>query len=158
MDKKILVKNTLVLSAAAVLIGGVLVAQAATNDSTVVGQFFHRGSASGQEQKGQGWQNLSEEDKAKLEADREVRQQEAESRRAEVDAAINANDYQAWVTAVGADSPMAQKVTAANFSRFSEAHKLMTQARDIMSEIGLEQGPGMGRGQSRGMGLMMHQK
>lgn len=157
MDKKILARNTLVLSAAAVLIGGGLAAQAAT-DGTTARQFFHRGADLEQGEKGQGWQNLSEEDKAKLEADREARQQAAESRRAEVDAAISANDYQAWVAAVGADSPMAQKVTAANFSRFSEAHKLMAQAREIMAEIGLEQGPGMGHGQGRGMGLMMRHK
>lgn len=158
MDKKILARNTLVLSAAAVLIGGGLAAQAATNDNSATYQFFHRGAVSEQEARRQGWQNLSEEDKTKLEADREVRWQAAESKRAAVDAAISANDYQAWVKAVGADSPMAQKVTAANFSRFSEAHKLMAQAREIMAEIGLEQGPGMGHGQGRGMGLMMRHK
>lgn len=160
MDKKILVRNTIALSAAIVLVGGVLAARAATNDNTVSNQAYQRGAGMGQAAKGQGWQNLSEEEKTKLEADREVRQQEAETRRAAAEAAINANDYQAWVAAVGTASPMAQKVTAANFSRFSEAHKLMTQARDIMSELGIEEGPGMGRGhgQGQGRGMMMHQQ
>ncbi len=68
-----------------------------------------------------------------------------------VQAAIEAGDYQAWQTAVG-DAPIGQKITADNFSRFVEAHQLMSQARAIFDELGIDR-PMMGghhNGQGRG--------
>ncbi|MFZ2310261.1 MAG: hypothetical protein WAW11_01835 [Patescibacteria group bacterium] len=87
------------------------------------------------------------------ETTREARRAEMETKRTAVEAAIKANDYNAWVAAVGTSSPMAQKITAANFSRFVEAHNLQTQARAIMTELGLENGEGRGMG----MGMGFHQ-
>ncbi len=61
--------------------------------------------------------------------------------RAKVDAALEAGDYNAWKAAVG-DSPIASKVTADNFAKFAEAHKLHEagkddQAKAIMDELGI---------------------
>ena len=64
------------------------------------------------------------------------------------DAAIEAGDYNAWLEAVGEGCPMAQSVNADNFSKFSEAHKLMNQAHDIFAELGIERG-GFGMGMHR---------
>ena len=87
------------------------------------------------------------------EATREARKAEMETKRTAVEAAIKANDYNAWVTAVGTSSPMVQKITATNFARFVEAHNLQEQARAIMTELGLENGEGRGMG----MGMGFHQ-
>ena len=74
-------------------------------------------------------------------------------------AAVEAGDYEAWKTAVG-DSPMAEKITAENFSKMVEAHKLMLEgkyeeARELKAEMGFS---GMGRmGGMKGMGGMHRQ-
>ncbi len=85
-----------------------------------------------------------------------------------VDAAIEAGDYGAWVEAVG-DRPMVDDITAENFPRFVEMHKLMAQAHELMQqasqigdELGLHPNRGMGRGMGvgpgpgRGMGCDLH--
>ena len=61
-------------------------------------------------------------------------------------AAVEAGDYEAWKAAIG-DSPMAEKITAENFSKMVEAHKLMLEgkyeeARELKTEMGFN---GMGR-------------
>jgi hypothetical protein len=67
--------------------------------------------------------------------------------------ALDANDYDAWLAAVGADSPLAQKINKDNFSRYVEAYNHMKQAKVIMEELGLDQGMGMSMGMGRpGMG------
>lgn len=76
----------------------------------------------------------------------------------DIRAAIEANDYEAFVTAAG-DLPMFKTITADNFDRFVEAHNLRQAgdfegARDIMDELGIK-GPSMGVG--RGFGDC-HQK
>lgn len=77
-----------------------------------------------------------------------------EARREAVDSAIGANDYDAWVKAVGENAPILEKINKDNFSKFVEAHNLMNQARDIMKELGVERGPMMGSG--RGMDFRGH--
>jgi len=66
------------------------------------------------------------------------------AKRAAVVAALKANDYNAWVTAVGPNAPILQKINASNFSRFVEAYNLRQQADAIMTELGVNQGLGMG--------------
>lgn len=58
--------------------------------------------------------------------------------------AIENNDYNAWLEAVGEDSKIAEFITEENFSRFVEMHKLMeegrekfAEAREIGEELGL---------------------
>lgn len=72
-----------------------------------------------------------------------------------VRAALAAGDYAAWVKAEKAlneNSPILQKITADNFSKFAEAHRLREQADTIMKELGLNDGPGLGMGRGLGLG------
>jgi hypothetical protein len=74
-----------------------------------------------------------------------------------VKAAIDANDYNAWVqaeTAVNANSPLLAKINAANFSKLVEATRLREQADNIFKDLGIdrpERGDMMGSGMHHGM-------
>lgn len=77
--------------------------------------------------------------------------------------ALESGDYNAWVVAVKAEninSSILEKITADNFSKYVEAHRLRTQADNIMSELGLERGYGNGIGMGYGMRGVgdMHEK
>jgi len=61
----------------------------------------------------------------------------------EVRAAIEAGDYAAFVEAVPAESPRAERITEENFSQVVEAHRLMREgdkegAKAIFDELGFE--------------------
>lgn len=94
------------------------------------------GRGQGKMMKGYGQNRMTDEERATFEEEREVRRQA-------VEAAVNANDYEAWVKAAGDDCPMADKVNKDNFSKFAEAHRLRQAADKIMTELGIEK---MGRG------------
>ena len=93
-------------------------------------------------------------------ADIEARRAETEKTRAAIEAAIAANDYDAWVKAVGTSHPWVSKITKDNFSKLVEAHNLRQQADKIMAELGIDKGIGegqgfgfgLGKGEGRGMG------
>ncbi|MCK4554685.1 hypothetical protein KAU19_07055 [Candidatus Parcubacteria bacterium] len=91
-------------------------------------------------------QNLTEEERAEKRAQMEERRAEMQSKHKAAHTALGANDYQAWVEAVGEDCPMAEKINEGNFNRLVEAHELREQARSIMEELGVEQ---KGFGQKR---------
>lgn len=80
---------------------------------------------------------------------------EMETKRAAETAALKANDYNTWVTAVGANAPVLEKINATNFSRYVELYNLRQQENVIATELGLGggEGRGMGMGMGRGMGL-----
>ncbi len=61
-----------------------------------------------------------------------------------VNAALEANDYNAWAQAVGANSPLLAKINQNNFSQFVQAHQLRKQADKIMMDLGLNNGMGCG--------------
>jgi len=57
--------------------------------------------------------------------------------------ALDNNDYNAFVAAVGDDCPFKDKITEENFSKMIEAHNLqkegnIDQAKEIMEEIGIK--------------------
>lgn len=52
-------------------------------------------------------------------------------------AALDNNDYSAWLEAVGKESQMAEKINADNFERLVEMHDLHEQARAIAEELGI---------------------
>ena len=85
-------------------------------------------------------------------ADIEARRLEMEKTRAAIEAAITANDYSAWIKAVGTNHPWASKITKDNFSKLVEAHNLRQQADKIMAELGIEKGIGEGQGFGFGLG------
>jgi hypothetical protein len=143
MKKDTLLKGAAVIGAIALMAGGMVAVDAAVNDATV--KNLNTNSGVQGQRLGSG-KNLNEADRAAYQADREAR-------RTAVTAALNANDYAAWVKAEGATSPMATKVTEANFAKFVEAHKLMDQARTIFTDLGLENGEGKGMGMGHGLGI-----
>lgn len=65
-------------------------------------------------------------------------------KREAIKVALEAGDYNAWLEAVGEDSPLAGKINEDNFSRLVEAHNLMEQAREIFEELGIKKGMGTG--------------
>lgn len=137
MKQNKLTTGIFILGALALMAGGVVAADAASDS--------FKGKMLG----------LSEEERAEkieeIEARRESHRADMELDREEVLAAISANDYEAWKAAIGENHPFAEKVTAANFSTFVEAHNLMEEARSKFREIGIEnQGFGMARGHGMG--------
>ncbi len=84
------------------------------------------------------------------EANRTANQAEREVRKAAVETALAANDYNAWVAAEGANAPILKTINASNFSRFVEAHNLRQQADAIMTELGVTKGEGRGMGMGMG--------
>lgn len=84
-----------------------------------------------------------------------MRESHKESHEA-IRSAIEADDYNAFVTAV-ADTPMAEQITSeSDFAKLVEAHELMEGgdkdgAKEIMEELGLT-GPGLGMMGGKGMG------
>lgn len=110
-----------------------LFVQAASNSSSTNTTAKHEGKMMG----GRGQNRMTETERTTFEAERTARQ-------AAVDKAIETNDYSAWVTAVGTNSQMAKEVTSDEFSTFVEAHKLMRQAQEKMTSIGVTHGGGRG--------------
>ncbi len=82
-------------------------------------------------------------DQEKLDSLREAARKARQAHHEDVEAAVEAGDYQAFLSAV-ADTPMADVIdTEAKFEKFAEAHELMQSgdvdgAREIMDELGLQ--------------------
>jgi len=66
------------------------------------------------------------------------------AKQAAIKAALAANDYNAWVTAVGTKAPILKKINANNFSQYVQAYNLDQQAQTIMTQLGISGGMGMG--------------
>lgn len=96
------------------------------------------------------------------EAELTAKKAEMDAKRSVEEAALKANDYNAWVTAVGANAPILEKVNATNFSRYVELYNLRQQENVIATELGLTNGDGhglgMGMGRGKGLGLGQAQK
>lgn len=65
---------------------------------------------------------------------------------AAVKAALEANDYNAWVTAVGASSAIAQKINASNFPQLVQIYQLEKQISTLKTGLGISKGNGWGMG------------
>jgi len=80
---------------------------------------------------------------------------DGERRHNDMNAAIEATDYQSFVDAVGTDAPILDIVTADNFEQFKHMHELMQSgdrdgAKAIAEELGLPQMGPMQRGGGQG--------
>lgn len=64
--------------------------------------------------------------------------------KAAINAALAANDYNAWLTAVGPNSAIAKKITAANFPQLVQIYQLKLQIMTLMTNLGLKNGMMMG--------------
>lgn len=85
-------------------------------------------------------------------ADMAVKKTEMTTKKTAIEAALTANDYNAWVLAEGPNAPILKTINATNFSRYVEAHNLRQQSDTIMTELGLTKGEGRGEGMGMGMG------
>ena len=84
--------------------------------------------------------------------DRETKMTEQKTKMDAVNAALQAGDYSAWVsaeTAANANSPALSKITATNFSQYAQAFQLRQQAGNILKTLGVDGGQGFGPGHGR---------
>lgn len=120
--------------------------------------------------------NLTDTQKAELEARRAEMAATRTEHQAAMQTAINSGNYETWAQAVkdqmGDKAPILSQVTATNFSQFVEAHNLMAQAQEKFATMGIDRGFGMrggvgmhngsgrgegiGRGMGRGLGLNLN--
>jgi len=161
MKKDNLIKGAAVLGTIALMAGGVIAADAANTRSANRAAFSGDVLSNHQPM----MFGLSEEERT--EKINEVMARRAENglvneemraemseRHAAVQAALAAEDYTAWKTAIG-DHPLADKITEANFDQFINAHNLMQagsveEAKAIFAELGWERGNGQGLGNGQG--------
>jgi len=109
-NKKI-IEGVIALSVLSLVGGGIAVAQASANNSDGLGAMFGGRQGKGQEQRVELTDAQKTEMQAKIDA---------------IKSALEAGDYNAWMTAVKAMNPNSQelkKVTADNFAEFVTAHK-----------------------------------
>ncbi len=149
MKNKKLMNTVIALSALALIGGGIIASQAASDN------IFEARNGKAMRGEARGFENLSEEEKVVMEAQRKSRQAEMQADFEAVEVALAANDYNAWKEAIGENNPFAEKITADNFAKFIEAHNLMNEAREILKNIGIEEGPAMGFGSGQGNGQAM---
>lgn len=114
MKKSNLIKSVIALSVLSLVAGtGIVAAQAASNGSGGFMNFFG----------GQGGDNKNIQQRVRLtDAQKAARDIQIKA----INAALENNDYNAWVTAVkaeNANSPLLKKVTADNFSEYVTAYK-----------------------------------
>lgn len=140
MKKSNIVKGIAFLSVITMIGGGIIAAQAASDNANTSATNVFNGRGNGK--------NI--ENRARL-TDEQIADRQAQMDI--VRTALDNNDYSAWVTAVtaiNANSPLLEKITTANFSSFAKAHQLREEANLILQDLGLEnEGLGMGR-QGRG--------
>jgi len=149
--KNIVTTSVLSLAMIALAAGFAFNAYAQTPDTNTAKAMF----------RGEGFRqnvNLTDEQKADMEARRAEMEATRAEHQAAMQTALNSGNYDTWVQVVknqmGDDAPILSQVTADNFSQFVEAHQLMTQAQDKFAALGIERGFGMhdGAGHGRGMG------
>lgn len=149
MEKTKFIKGIVALSVLAVLGGGIIAANAASNHRLFGPKNQATAGPAGQKVK------LTAEQKVEMKTKMEERQKEMQAKWTAIQTAMNNSDYQAWLTAVGSDNPMVKKITVDNFSKLVEAYKLRQQANKIMEDLGLGKGDfdGCGMGMRMGMGV-----
>jgi hypothetical protein len=151
-------KSNILMMGAAALVAIVAVSGVALMSyaqSTATGT--NTGSLTGQFGPGKwmhNWSNLTEEQKAQLETKKQEWQAAAETKRTEMNTAINGG-YETWTAYVkknmGENAPILSKITADNFSQYAQAHNYLEQARTILTKLGVEDG---GFGSGLGLGKM----
>jgi hypothetical protein len=76
-----------------------------------------------------------------------------ETKKTAIEAALKANDYNAWVTAVGVNAPILQKINTANFNSYIQLHNLRQQEDVLITQLGLNGNGEHGLGMGKGLGL-----
>lgn len=72
--------------------------------------------------------------------------QDMEARQQAEEKALAANDYNAWLQAVGTSTPITKKINQTNFAQYVEIYNLRQQIKIKAQALGLDDvaGPGMG--------------
>ncbi len=160
MKKDNVLKLAAAIGAVTLMVGGVVVADAAMNNSINP----NNKEFSIQKEGRQFMSGLSEEEKtaklAEVSARREANRADRESRRELILAAINSGDYNSWKSAVGENHPFYNQINVDNFTQFADAHKDMNTLEEKLEAMGLEKpshdcfdGMSGGQGQGQGRGL-----
>ncbi|MFA6995017.1 MAG: hypothetical protein WC249_01245 [Patescibacteria group bacterium] len=139
-------KGIVAFSVVALLSGGLVAVNAATNEtsSPVVN--------TRNKMHNKNFTALTTSQKTAIEAKRAANQAAMTAKQVAIKSAITNNDYQAWVKAVGTSNPIVQKINATNFSQYVQAYNLRLQADQIMTNLGLGKGEGLGLGLGKGEG------
>ncbi|MFA5108997.1 MAG: hypothetical protein WC458_00400 [Patescibacteria group bacterium] len=144
-----LTKGVIALSILSMLVSGVLVASASSDETSTTGIASTAIKNHGRGFNGVKPENMTAEQKAAMEA----KKTEGDVKMNAIKVALTAGDYNAWVTAekaLNANSPILSKISADNFDKYVEANNLRIKAETIMKELGVG-GPGMGNGSGLGM-------
>ena len=155
MKQNKITKAVFILGGLALMVGGVVAADAA-NGRNISNQSFEGGNAIHREDgmmRG-GILGLNEEDRGQRVADRELMRAERGSHREAVTEAISEHNFEKWQAAIGENHPFAETITAENFPAFVEIHESMDgepreEIRAKLAELGIEQkanGFGLGHG------------
>jgi len=141
--KNVITTSALSLAMIALAAGFAFNAYAQTAD-TNAGNTMFKGERFGQNA------NLTDEQKAEMEARRAEMEVIRVEHQAAMQTALNSGNYDTWVQVVkdqmGADARILTQVSTDNFSQFVEAHQLMTQAQNKFETLGIDRGFGMGEG------------
>jgi len=125
--KKTIISGTVVLAILAAIGGGLLITNPVSANSGQIGDWggFNRPP----------W---TEEKIEEIESNWEEKRPKMHTKWREINAALEAGDYEAWLEAVEPGSSMSDEITEENFPLFVEAHQKMWEAREIMEELGIE--------------------
>lgn len=143
-------KTNLIIPGTAALVALIAVAGMAAMSVSAASDSSSTATAKGNGRHMGEMRQLTDEEKATMETEREARRAEHEANMTAVNAAMASGDYNAWVTAVGDDCPMLEKINADNFPQLVKAHGLMEEAKTIMEELGIEDGNGRLGGHGKG--------
>ncbi len=131
-----------VLGALTLAVAVPIYVRAATSNNTTGGHAF---GLARQAAWGGNWKNLTADQQAALQAKLAAAQAQRAAKEQAIKDAIAANDYNAWVQAVGANSPLAQKITADNFAQYVALYNLEQQVQAQRQALGLNKvGLGLG--------------
>lgn len=150
-----------VIGALALMVGGVMVADA-SNSRNYNNNLEARNTISEDGSRFGRMLGLSDEERiekmVEVEARRGANRAQMETRREAMFAAMESGSYKEWKSVVGENHPMASQITEENFASFAEAHENMESRESVhekLAEMGIvvEGRQGMGKGMGRGMGV-----
>lgn len=143
MKKKTIISSALALLALVSVAGASIPVFAATDSATTTGAANGKAGAHNRMLFNRG-KNLSNSDKAALEAKLSAKKTEKTIGRTEIQAALKSGDFQSWVAAEkkyhSENAPILKQINSTNFAKFVEAQNYLEQGRTIMNELGVKGG------------------
>ena len=143
MDRRnFMIKGAAALVALVAVVGVSAVTFAVNNSNPNPGDTPNNSDNAAQSQYGPGMMRHHNDGEMPCQRNKEVDREKIEE-------AVENGDYGVGTEATPEDHPMAENINSEeDFSKLQEAHGLMEEARSIMSELGVENGPG-----KRGIGM-----